>query len=98
MDEKQYSNRELDQKFTGLQEVMEAHLEAINENLVEVVTQTKKTNGSVANLKVWRGYMAGFCACLALIVVPSLGYLAIQLLQNTTNIATIEAEIYEIQK
>lgn len=55
MPEEPYKNRELDEKF-----------EDIKASLNRIETQTTKTNGSVANLKMWRAYTLGFIAALSI--------------------------------
>lgn len=54
MNEEPYKNREIDEKF-----------EDIKASLIRIETQTTKTNGSVANLKIWRAYTLGFLAALS---------------------------------
>lgn len=45
-------------------------LENIKIELAEVKAHVQKTNGSVASLKMWRGYVTGGLAVLTAIVVP----------------------------
>lgn len=84
MDSKPYSNRELDEKFQDIK----ASLDRIEE-------QTKKTNGSVASLKLWRAYVTGAVAVLIIIVLPVLGYLSIITVENTTKISGLGAALKE---
>ena len=64
MDDAQYSNRELDSKF-----------ESVHGKLDSILTQTTKTNGRVSSLEKWQSYVLGFCACLTIIVLPTLFFL-----------------------
>lgn len=61
--ETHYQNREIDEKFND-----------IKSQLNRIETQTVKTNGSVANLKMWRAYTTGALAVIifliASIVIP----------------------------
>lgn len=43
----------------------------IKQEIKEVKEHAAKTNGSVANLKVWKGYLTGAIAILGAIVVPA---------------------------
>jgi hypothetical protein len=52
-----YSNRELDEKFGD-----------IKESLNRIEAQTTKTNGSVANLKLWRAYLTGAVTIIAFLL------------------------------
>jgi len=61
-----YANREIDEKF-----------EDIKSQLTRIENQTIKTNGAVANLKLWRAYITGAVATIgfltASVCVPLLG-------------------------
>lgn len=70
-----YSNRELDQMFKALDEKQEERHEVMTQRmdvfesntstgLMRIEEQTKKTNGSVASLKLWRAYMTGALAVI----------------------------------
>jgi len=50
--------------------------------LTELVFQTKKTNGSVANVKLWQARMAGAIAVISFILVSVALPLAFIFLQN----------------
>ena len=61
-----YSNRELDEKFGGIHDKLDA-----------ILTQTTKTNGrvnslekNVDNLNIWRGATAGAIAVIVALIVP----------------------------
>jgi hypothetical protein len=58
-----------------LQVIIERLDNLINTNKEEhsrIEEQTKKTNGSVASLKIWRAYLTGAVAVLSAIVFPIL--------------------------
>lgn len=59
--EQEYTNRELDDKFNG-----------IHEKLDLILAQTTKTNGRVSSLEVWRGFITGGLAIIALLILPIL--------------------------
>lgn len=72
-----YSNRELDAAFKRADDradefhnVLMQRMDTFESNtsvqLQSIEIQTKKTNGSVANLKTWRTYTIGFLAGLTL--------------------------------
>lgn len=69
-----YSNRELDAKFENLSTLLKDKHDDLMVKIGEVIVQTKKTNGSVASLKIWRAYMTGAIAVilfiLTVIVIP----------------------------
>ena len=69
-----YSKRELDILFNE-----------IKDQLNRIEAQTTKTNGSVSGLKQWKAYITGGFAIFAIIVLPSIGYLAYTLLQHVQN-------------
>lgn len=70
--ETEYSNRELDSKFGNLLEHMKGFEDATKNTLQRIEQQTLKTNGSVANLKLWRAYTTGAVAVLTVLVLPIL--------------------------
>lgn len=63
-----YSNRELDEKFANLSTLLREKHEDIMVKLGEVIVQTKKTNGSVASLKLWRAYTTGALAVILFLI------------------------------
>ncbi len=69
-----YTNRELDEKFSNLSTLIREKHDDTMIKLGEVIVQTSKTNGSVANLKLWRAYMTGAIGVilfmLTAIVIP----------------------------
>lgn len=90
---KPYSNRELDQFFKGADERANAFHQSLmlrmdvfetntSTSLTRIEEQTKKTNGSVASLKLWRAYITGALAVVSLIVVSFLIPLALDYLQH----------------
>lgn len=88
-----YSNRELDQLFktadqradafhNTLMERMDVFESNTSTALKSIEDQTKKTNGSVASLKLWRAYITGALAIISLLVVGVLLPLGVTYLQN----------------
>lgn len=68
MTDRDYSKRELDEKFTD-----------IKDSLDRIEAQTVKTNGSVGKafaeinaLKVWRGYLMGIGSVIVALLIPIL--------------------------
>ncbi len=75
MPDQEYSNRELDGKFTGLLEHMKGFEESIAGTLGRIEDQTTKTNGRVSSLedeavknKVFRAQVLTALAILTFIV------------------------------
>lgn len=56
-----YSNREIDEKFSDIQT-----------SLGRIEAQTIKTNGHVADLIKWKYITMGFCGCITIMVLPLL--------------------------
>ncbi len=54
-----YLNREIDVKFSD-----------IKNQLDRIEEQTMKTNGRVSSLENWQAYVVGFCACVAILILP----------------------------
>lgn len=63
-----YSNRELDEKFKNLDTLIREKHDDTMIKIGEIIVQTSKTNGSVANLKMWRAYLAGGMAVIIFLV------------------------------
>ena len=57
--EEDYSKREIDE-----------FMKDIRETLAEILAQTKKTNGRVSSLEVWRGFMTGGLAIITIVILP----------------------------
>lgn len=47
-------------------------IENLHEKVEEIKEQVLLTNGSVANLKIWKGYLTGGIAVLTALVIPVL--------------------------
>lgn len=88
-----YSNRELDQFFKAADERADAFHNKLMERmdvfesntstaLNSIEQQTKKTNGSVASLKLWRAYLTGALAIISLLVVGLLLPLGVIYIDN----------------
>lgn len=90
---KPYSNRELDQFFKSADERASSfHGQLMNrmddfekttgQALGRIEEQTKRTNGSVASLKLWRAYTTGALAIVSLLMIGLLFPLCVIYLQN----------------
>jgi len=64
MPETPYTKRELD-----------SHFHEVKNTLRRIEIQTTKTNGEVAKLKVWRGYITGALAIISALVIPLVVYI-----------------------
>jgi hypothetical protein len=51
---------------------LEKRLDKQDKTLEEILIQTKRTNGRVSKLESWQAYVIGFCACLTIVVLPTL--------------------------
>ena len=74
-----YSNREIKEFFNE-----------IKKDLNDIKTQTTKTNGRVSSLEQWKAYTTGAVAVLTLVVLPVLGYLALQVI-SIRQVQTVRA-------
>lgn len=77
-----YSTRELDTRFKGIEETQE-----------QILQQTKKTNGSVIDLKLWRSYLAGAYAVLVLLMLPTLGWILLNISDLATKVSAVQAQL-----
>lgn len=79
--EDHYKNREIDEKFKDIL----GRFDAQDNILVRIEAQTTKTNGRVTDLekntasrkdvdklKIWQGWVFGFCAAVVMLVLPVL--------------------------
>jgi hypothetical protein len=82
-----YNNRELDSKFESLSKDLDHHRQHLHERmdafeastlekLDAILSQTTKTNGRFNTLERWQSYVMGFCAELAMLLVPIVIYMA----------------------
>ena len=84
-----YTNRELYLLIERNQDIyLEAH-KFLLEKVESILEQTKKTNSSVINLKLWRSWMTGVGVILTMVVFPLIVYI----FNNSIN--KIEAGITE---
>jgi hypothetical protein len=67
MNDRPYSNREIDD-----------HFEEVKEILARIEAQTTKTNGRVTKIEQWIEFAKGAVAITTLILVPIIGFLALQ--------------------
>ena len=77
-----YTTRELDLIFQDIKDQLNRFEAQTNTSLMEIKAQVTKTNGSVINLKVWRGYLTGAVAVIIIIGLPIMGYLALQVVSK----------------
>lgn len=99
MSEEPYSNRELKEMFTSQDEKSETfhnnlmqRMDVFESNtstsLIRIEEQTKKTNGSVADINKWRertnGIMIASGVFMTMVVIPILGW-ALYVLVNLPN-------------
>lgn len=75
--EKLYSREVIDAKF----DAVHTRFSDQDKKLDEIVSQTTRTNGSVAEIKSWQSFIKGGLAVLSIIVVPVLIYIINQLLK-----------------
>lgn len=52
-------------ELCGLKDVIDERLRTVAESLNRIETQTTKTNGRVRSLEVWRGFLTGGLAIMA---------------------------------
>lgn len=84
--EEQYKNREIDEKFNNLSVLVREKHDDVMIKINEVIVQTTKTNGSVANLKLWRAYLTGGLAVVTFLLVSIIIPLLSSYIQNGNHI------------
>lgn len=52
--------------------VMQEHIKGIDDKIGEILDQTKRTNGNVMSLKMWRSLTVGGMTIISIIVLPLL--------------------------
>lgn len=80
-----YTDGVLDEKFLSVENKLEVHFDAQGEMLKRIEEQTKKTNGSVADLKVFREqFMGGAKVAIPLmsILTAAMGWLTVDYLNH----------------
>lgn len=77
MSETPYTSREIDQKFTSLEDKQDTHFDVLASQLEAILTQTTKTNGRVNSLENWKAYMLGGLAVLTFLVTTLIAVIAI---------------------
>lgn len=78
MNDRDYTKREIDLHFSEMKHL----LNDLKSEASEIKTQTLKTNGRVSRLEIWRGVTVGGIAVMVAIVLPILGYLALQIVSK----------------
>lgn len=88
-----YSNRELDEKFTSLQDSMEVHLDEQNKTLSRIEVQTTKTNGQVAAITKWKEQVMGGAKVaipVLMILIAVMGWFAVDYLNHRNKTASTD--------
>lgn len=91
-----YSNRELDEKFKNLDTLIREKHDDTMIKVNEVIVQTTKTNGSVANLKKWQERSIGAGSVVLLVLIPILGWALLQISSNVSTIAVLQSKVYTL--
>lgn len=68
--EKDYTNREIDAHFAKVNDKLASMSEQTHEKLVQILSQTTKTNGRVGSLETWQNRMIGAIGVILVLVVP----------------------------
>jgi hypothetical protein len=55
-------------ELCGLKDVIDERLRAVSETLNRIELQTTKTNGRVRSLEIWRGFLTGGLAIMAVFI------------------------------
>lgn len=93
-----YPDTTLDEKFKSIERLMGDHFEATTKVLGDIKEQTTKTNGSVRSLQLWKSYTLGGFSVFVIVVIPALGFLAYQVIENSNHVAAIESVLTELLK
>lgn len=93
-----YPDTTLDAKFESIEEKMDDHFEATTTILKDLAEKVGFTNGKVRSLQLWRQFILGGISVLIVIVVPTLGFLAYQVIQNQAHISALNAKVQDLQK
>lgn len=64
----------------------------ILQGLADIKEHLRILNGSVLSLKLWRAYLTGAVSVIVIIMLPVLGFLALQVVHNSTQISSLLAE------
>lgn len=91
MSDQPFTKRELDTKF----EILE---KTIIEGFAGVHKRQDTTNGNVLSLLKTRERFKGASIVVTLVIVPALAWLAIAVINNSTHIATITAQVKNLAK
>lgn len=91
--DKDYTNRELDEKFNNLSVLIRDKHDDVMVRINEVLVQARSTNGSVASLKMWRAYTAGAVATIAFIGTPVISWTLLQAVSNSSTIAVLNSKV-----
>lgn len=97
MEEKDYSNREIDAMFTALQNSLD-RIE--NKILPEIIGHVKTTNGKVASIQRFKERTIGGVIVISIVVLPLLSWGLYQIANLDERIRTgisIELEKYEVR-
>lgn len=93
MPDQPYSNREVDLKLKNFEDISNNNRSIIMEGIETITSHLTELNHSVVSLKLWRAYLTGAVAVTVFVILPTLGYLAQQIIHNSQQVAAIIATL-----
>lgn len=96
MEEVPYTNREMDEKFRGMQDITEAQHEAVMTGIREIKARQDIANGRLSKGEFRQAIAIGGIAVLTAILLPTMGWLAINSLATSTKVAALAAVVHTL--
>lgn len=93
MTDKPYSKREIDSHHELIMNALNGFREETGKSLLIIQKAVNKTNGSVANLKLWRAYLTGAWAVVMIFLIPVIFYLSKTTLETQASVLSFQSQL-----